>query len=181
MRLITNPRPYNTNIETDIVTVKSQPINHQINDSEQSMVEQSDPQFLEGKFVCFAPTHHSAVIMGSTVQNNNRNQTRDVFDASKSAYRLGKNQVRTSVDMALTNGEVTNRAQYIKALALLNIAVKQSLFNTHRSNSIFTGAYGNTLAEKAIRQRIVIITEALNTLQNLQDAGAGIELKPLNH
>lgn len=84
----------------------------------------------------------------------------------------------SEVDELLNNnGSAPNRDQCIKALALLNNAVVQPLFNTHRNNSIFTGAFGNTEAANSICQRITIITDQLTALQNTQVDG--VELKPL--
>jgi hypothetical protein len=82
------------------------------------------------------------------------------------------------VDVLLNNnGAAPTNDECIKALALLNNAIVQPLFNTHRNNSIFTGAYGDTEAAKIIRQRITIITDQLTALQNTQVDG--VELKPL--
>jgi hypothetical protein len=107
MRLITNPRPSNTAINTSTVNIKSQPITHQINDEAKMITHQTDAQFLEGKFVCYAPTHHSAVVMGSTIQDEKSNRV--VLDACKIVYRENKDHIRTSIDMALADGDNTSQ------------------------------------------------------------------------
>ena len=50
-------------IKTEPLTIQSRPLNHSYKDED---------DFLKGKFQSYAPTHHNAVLLGTTIQVNNQ-------------------------------------------------------------------------------------------------------------